>query len=900
MTPSPVARNDAKTAAVRKFLRSLNILLKSCRLYGIDHSRTSAQLKTAWDDLFAGLKTQGGLQIAVSGPKIMIDGTALKASPAESSFAEMLSAAGISSIEFSTRATQDEFQRFVRGFAASGSKFEGLSGLLKEALGEGGSSGIKVNEYRVVAADAVGESGQAQARVAGEAMARALGAETGELKEALADPQKLLALIAAAEGMAAQGPGPSAAGPVPGATAGAAGPTPAAPMAGTPLAGTSAAGMPAPPAGEADEAAALRMLVQLGKGGGKPGAPIDVDQFRMEAAKMPLQSRQVLQQALAALANELPKGQQDPQLLLKLAERLAIRIAMKRFERGDAKVDAVHEMLNRMAQEIDSLRKKLAAYEEKPRAAEADIENLAEGLERKFWAILPDDTKLSILLSPDAFNIPIHHILHFLAQVPRRGDLQTPRTVLGHYAEGVRHENAETRRRVTEGITHLTDLYAAAGNETLELAIAAIGTQLLVEEKAELQNSLGSVLVHLSQLAADGRYYGALKQVMVQLNGLTRGQPQLASALRARIGMESRVPHLIEEALRKPTVPEHLLEVLKEMPREAALQAAYQFNQATEKERSERVIALAKALGPDTAEVLRETLRSAPDSEALVTVGLLTRLEISVVGEHLAARLPRWNHFYQHQVVNQVASSAAPGRGELLAYLMDRFDPFVLPPAVDEIGLSGDVKAAPRLVRIAGGELPVNWPPYLRIKAIEALGRLGASEAVPTLRNIVQEKKLWIWAQPRELRVVALQALRKIDPQWAEKFAPDSGLTPEELALAPEEATSEWAGIRRQRCYERIAPRRMLKASLTVERQEFEVTIVDISLGGAFAMGAVHLPVGTRAELRVKSGPTTVHALTVLLRGARKGGVNFEIVDIDLEERSKLRRMLVDIQKQPG
>jgi hypothetical protein len=885
----PLKRENPKLATVRDFLRNLNVLLKSCRLYGIDHVRTIAQLKTAWDHLLAGLHAQGGMQIAVAGSRLMIDGEALKATPAESSFAEMVSGAGISSIEFTPHASQEEFDKFVRAFAGSGPKFEGLSGLLNQALGESSAAGIRVNEFRVVASDAAGESGQAQARMAGEAMAKALGADLGELKDALADPQKLLALIAAAEGAGARQESQAGAGPGSAASDAAAG----AALAGS----ASEGGMHAAPAGAEYEQAAFRMLSQLGQAAGTRGAPIDPQHFQQQVASLPLQGRQVLQEALAGLAAESPTGAQDPQLLLKLAERLALRIAMKRFERGDAKVDAVQEMLSRMGREIDRLRAKLAAFESQAQDAQKELEN-PERLVEQFWAILPAEDKLRTLLSPQAFDLPSQHIRKFLEQVPRRGDVQTPRTVLEHYAEGAGEASTTTRRRVVEGIADLADLFSAAGDQTLERALAAIGAQLLAEQDVELQNALSSALVQLSQLAADGHHYGALQEAMVQTSALAHYRPDIANALRPRIGMESRVPHLIEEALKKPTVPQHLLEVLKEMPRAAALQTANQFNQATEKERSDRVLALATALGPAIAGVLRETLRSSPDSEALLTVGLLTRLEITAVGELLTARLPRWNHSYQNQVVRQIASSGATGRGELLAQLMDRFDPLDVVSAVDEIGMCGDSKAAPRLLRIAAGELPAGWPAFLRIKAIEALGRLRATDAVPILRKIVEEKKLWNWRQPRELRVLALQALLKIEPEWAQKFVPESGLTADELALAPREPTPDWAGVR-QRCYERITPRRTLKAKLFANQQEFVVTIVDMSLGGAFAMGAVSVPPGTRAEFILKAGTAEVKAV-VLIRGMRKGGVNFEIVDIGFEERSRLRHMLIDIQKEPG
>ena len=50
---------------------------------------------------------------------------------------------------------------------------------------------------------------------------------------------------------------------------------------------------------------------------------------------------------------------------LKLAEHIAIRFALERYERGDIQVDVVRQMLNESSAELDSLRKMLGIYEEK-------------------------------------------------------------------------------------------------------------------------------------------------------------------------------------------------------------------------------------------------------------------------------------------------------------------------------------------------------------------------------------------------------------------------------------------------------------------------------------------------------------------------------------------------------
>ena len=49
--------------------------------------------------------------------------------------------------------------------------------------------------------------------------------------------------------------------------------------------------------------------------------------------------------------------------------------------------------------------------------------------------------------------------------------------------------------------------------------------------------------------------------------------------------------------------------------------------------------------------------------------------------------------------------------------------------------------------------------PYVQLKAIESLGRLKDSEAVATLREILEAKKTFGWVHHRELRIAAAQAL---------------------------------------------------------------------------------------------------------------------------------------------
>src|SRR5205085_5814332 len=75
-------------------------------------------------------------------------------------------------------------------------------------------------------------------------------------------------------------------------------------------------------------------------------------------------ARSMVQQTLAHLATLPQQEGPQPAMLIKLAENLAIRFALERYERGEVKVNAVRDMLERMNREMDDLRKVLSSHEE--------------------------------------------------------------------------------------------------------------------------------------------------------------------------------------------------------------------------------------------------------------------------------------------------------------------------------------------------------------------------------------------------------------------------------------------------------------------------------------------------------------------------------------------------------
>ena len=158
--------------------------MKYTRLYGVTHKRTEGQFQVAWTELQQALPKGGdtGFLLGVADNKLLLDGIPLETGQAERSFAQLLTAAGLSSIMFSNKVTLDDFTRLVRAFAMGGSKAQDFAKQLKETLGDNKDSSIRINEVKFVAADpSTGEYS-----MAAQLAAQALGPE---FKQWLNDPQ---------------------------------------------------------------------------------------------------------------------------------------------------------------------------------------------------------------------------------------------------------------------------------------------------------------------------------------------------------------------------------------------------------------------------------------------------------------------------------------------------------------------------------------------------------------------------------------------------------------------------------------------------------------------------------------------------------------------------------------
>jgi hypothetical protein len=638
----------------------------------------------------------------------------------------------------------------------------------------------------------------------------------------------------------------------------------------------------------------LSLFAQMGRSRKDPEARLDVTTFQSRLSALPVRAQFTLQQALAGLAAQAPTEKPDKPMLLKLAEHVAIRFALDSYERGELRVNAVKQLLDRMNSEIEALRKILGTQEQMMASAGLKVESYSELLDQEFWAQVPEENKKEVLTSDEAWCVPPRNVRAYLEEMLRRGELKTVNEVLMRYAACIALEAPEARRTTAIGLSDLAELYGSGDGSALMDAIRRLGNQLAVEREPELQTLISAAFVRLSQEAASKRCYPAMQQALSSLGTVEAQRPGSTQNLAPRIGAEERMPEFIEEALRAGQVADGMIEILALMPKSTLGYVTHRFGHCGFREDCELLADIVRGLGEDATHRLLETLQAAPAVEAAEVIGMLTELSPESVEKVLAVRLSQWPRTAHDRAVRQLSIAPAERRAPLLVSLYDSLDVLIRPLAIDEMGMSGQPVCIPKLLEIVQNE---TLGGFLRVKAIEALGRLRATAATALLQHVLDARQLWRWTNAEELRIAAAQALMRIDPSATLQRLSAYGLERKDLAQEPLDPEAH-ATVIRQRRYARLRLSKSIAAVTTNLRENFRMNIPELNLGGGIGSGERHLAPGSLLTLKIAHGVRHIKGQAIV-RGARPQAMAFEFVDMELEDRSRLRKLLTEIGGAP-
>jgi len=634
----------------------------------------------------------------------------------------------------------------------------------------------------------------------------------------------------------------------------------------------------------------IGLFAQLGKSRKDPESRMDQSTFQSRLTSLPVRAQYTLQQALAGLAAQAPMDKPDKPMLLKLAEHVAIRFALDSYERGELRVNAVKQLLDRMNSEIEALRKILGQQEETMSAAGIQVQSYTELLDQEFWVQVPEENKKEVLTSDEAWCVPPRNVRAFLEEMLRRGELKTVNEILTKYAACVALDAPEARRTTAIGLSDLAEFYGSGDGSALIDVIQRLGNQLSMEREPDLQTLVGAAFVRMSQEAGAKRFYPALQQSLASLDSVEALRPGSTNSLRQRIGAEERLPEFVEDTMRSGHVPDGLLDILALMPKATLQYVTNRFSNCGFREDCELLGNVVSGLGDEAVQRLVETLHTAPATEATEVIGLLSQLAPEAVEKLLPGRLSQWPRASHDRAVRQLSAAPPEQRARLLIALFDSLDPLIKPLALDEMGMSGQLECIPTLVDLMRDD---STPGFTRIKAMEAAGRLRASAASAILQQILEAKQVWRWAYPSELRIAAAQALQKIEPTLGMEKIAASGLDRKELVLEPLDPEAN-APVIRQRRYARLKLSKHVPTVTTNLRENIRLTVAELNMGGGIGAADRHLAPGSLLTLKMSHGVRSIRAQAIV-RGARPQAMAFELVDMDLDERSRLRKLLLEL-----
>ena len=95
----------------------------------------------------------------------------------------------------------------------------------------------------------------------------------------------------------------------------------------------------------------------------------------------------------------------------------------------------------------------------------------------------------------------------------------------------------------------------------------------------------------------------------------------------------------------------------------------------------------------------------------------------------------------------------------------------------------------------------------------------------------------------------------------------------------------------RQRRYQRVRLDEPLAAIISSDTEEYRIEIKGLNLSGGTGRCEHHVLPGTHVSLKISLGLRAIR-IDALMRDVRTTGVSFEILSMNLDDRSRLRKLL--------
>ena len=526
----------------------------------------------------------------------------------------------------------------------------------------------------------------------------------------------------------------------------------------------------------------------------------------------------------------------------------------------------------------------------------AAIERYTDSLHEQFWEALPAREKSNVLRSPEAWCVPAPALRLYLERLagdraaPSGTPVREARILLVSYASALTGEEARPRRTVAAGMLKLAPLVNMLWWRDTPAEIDRMAVRALrAEASPGIAAALAELVEALANAAIEREDFAEYETILATLETAARDPENTQIApLAVRLLGEKNWRALVDAAFATHSL-DSLGRILRREPQRLVDHFAGILSLEAGINHFGAMVKLVAACGESVLGTLAENLAEPRSQRAATAIKLLAVCDPQRLVKALPRALPAWDWSLQDLAVGELSRRAAaarlPGVAATFARILPEAHDMVAPMMLDEIGLANEKSAIPMLIKIAAGELELLRDVFIRIKAVEALGRMRAVEAADLLRKLVREHQGLVHSEPAGLRAAAQEALALLENQ------PSSA----RLRASESERSSAEILFGRPRRYARIELPRPLSARIEGPLAA-KAGIRTISLGGALIQSSRGLAAGQRIRVSFRAGLRQIHS-TAVVRNVSPDGSGVEFLQMEPKDRERLRRAVRSLQR---
>lgn len=604
-------------------------------------------------------------------------------------------------------------------------------------------------------------------------------------------------------------------------------------------------------------------------------------------------SRETVRLVIEAVTQYAPRDGEAPQTyLLRLSESLIFEFLGAEFAGGRMAASEVRGSFTQLGNDIVSAGEYKGPHSSQhltTLAAQWAGEAYRENMIERFWTEMAPREKSSVLRSTEAWCVPVTALRQTLrrlvdagADAPRR----EARHILLNYARCLENADAQARRGVAAGLSELTELIESLWPHQVPEELSRTTLQALEKETVPATAALLAAFTEsLARIAVVRGDYTGFEAILVALEQAPRDiGHEYVQTLTQRLVVQDRWLLLADAALANRALDPALPRLLERDPERLLDRLTLLLTEPRGQELLSAMARLLRAIGVPVLSLLETRLYEARRQRATAAIKLLAATEPDRLVRGLARALGSWDWSQQDLAVSELAraTNGIPSPSVAFAFATTLADahPLVAPMMLDTIGMAQEGTAVPMLMEIAAGKHPILRDQFLRIKAIEALGRMQVEEAAELLRALAERRNGLTYAEPAGVRAAADEALALIENR-------PSSARVRAAYQAAERSSGLFAVARRYMRVPLVSPLSAQIAGVPAGLARVRT----ISLGGAYLESSGKLTVGDSIKLEIRSGFRKIHS-TAVVRNLGPSGGGVEFVHMKEEDREKLRRLV--------